>query len=127
MRGHEPLLAMRRRGVRPFDVWLTDSPPPRPLSDGTRMDWWALPKPQTAEVTIEPRDHPARTDLRFVVGMPVHVLIADPVRMRAFVAAAHGAGASCVFGTSHTFDPKRCEATETAFACHLPEGSTWQA
>ena len=59
--------------------------------------------------------------------MPVHVLIADSARMQAFVDAAKQAGAACVFGTSHAFDPKRCEAVETAFACHLPEGSTWPA
>lgn len=115
MRGHEHLLAMRRRGFRPDAVWLWDHPQPKPLSDGTRMDWWAFRDIRSAEVTLEPTDHPARADLRFVVGLQVHVMLADPDRMRAFVQACRDAGASQVFGSSHTFDPVRCEATEIAF------------
>lgn len=122
MRGHEPLLAMRRRGMRPPSVWLTDAPQPKPLADGTRLDWWAFGKLLPAEVTLEPGDHPLRTDLRFVVGMTVHLHLDDPERLRAFARACIDAGAVRVFGTSHTFDPKRWEATEVAFVA-LPEAA----
>lgn len=115
MRGHEPIIAMRRRGVRPASVWLTDAPPPKPLADGTRLDWWAFGKILPAEVSIEPGDHPLRTDLRFVVGLRVHVMLDDPERMHAFVQACRDAGAAQVFGASHAFDTKRWEATEVAF------------
>lgn len=127
MRGHEPLLAMRRRGVRPEAVWLTDFAPPRPLANGARLDWWALPRPQSAEVSLDPTDHPLRTDLRFVVGMQVFIDIADPQRMHAFVEAAKLAGAASVFGASHVFDARRRESQQVAFACHLPEDPPWQA
>lgn len=114
MRGHEPLLALRRRGFRPDAVWLWDYPQPKPLSDGTRMDWWAFRDIGSAEVTIEPTDHPARADLRFVVGLQVHVMLPDPDRMRAFVKACKDAGAARVFGSSQTVDLARFTATEVA-------------
>ena len=104
MRGHEPLLTMRRNGRRPSHVTLTDCPPPKPLSDGTRMDWWALSDVSGADVSIDPEDNPALVDLRFVVGMLVFVDIDDPQRMRKFVAACQSAGAERVFGSSHRID-----------------------
>lgn len=119
MRGHDVILAMRRRGVRPASVWLVDAPPHKPLADGTRLDWWAFGKAlrnlPPAEVSIDPTDYPARADLRFLVGMTVHVMLDDPDRMRAFVQACRDAGAAKVFGASHTYDPKRMVATEVAF------------
>ncbi len=126
MRGHEPLLAMRRRGFRPAAVWLVDSPPPKPLSCGTRLDWWAFRKPLAAEVFVEPADSAARADLRFVIGMQVHVQIANAGRMRAFAEAAMAAGASSVFGASHQVEERRGTATETAFVAWTKEAG-WLA
>jgi len=117
MRGHERLVALRRRGIRPPSVWLVDSPPPQPLADGTRLDWWAFTKPQPVEVSIDAADSPQRADLRFVVGLTVHVTIAEPQRMRAWVKACSDAGAARVFGSSHRVTVERGEpvATEIAF------------
>lgn len=126
MRGHEPLLAMRRRGLTPTSVWLVDTPPPRPLRDGTRLDWWAFRPALEAEVFIETADHPQRVDLRFVVGLPVHVQMADPVRMRAFAEAAQRAGAARVFGASHEVNPRTERATETGFTAWTKEAA-WLA
>jgi hypothetical protein len=126
MRGHEPLLAMRRRGFRPASVWLVDSPPPTPLLDGTRLDWWAFRDTPPAEIFVEPDDSPARVDLRFLLALTVHVLMPDADRMRAFVEAAKNAGAARVFGASHSYDPRREVATETAFAAWTKEAG-WLA
>lgn len=126
MRGHEPILALRRRGLRPSSVWLSDAPLPRPLPCGTRLDWWAFREPGPAEVCIEPADNPQRLDLRFLFGLPVHVLLDDPERMRALVDAAQRAGAARVFGGSHDFNPRRQRAEETAFAAWTKEAG-WLA
>lgn len=105
MRGHEPLIAMRRRGVRPNGmVCLSDHPQPKPLSCGSRVDWWAGGQCKHADITIEATDHPARADLRFVVGMDVSVSLPEPDRMRAFVRACRDAGARRVIGASYAID-----------------------
>lgn len=126
MRGHEPLIAMRRRGLRPQAVWLVDDAPEKPLHCGTRLDWWAFRDPQPAQVCIDPSDSPVRADLRFVLGLPVHVLMADQQRMRDFAEAAQRAGAASVFGASHVFNPRRQAAEETAFTAWTKEAG-WLA
>ncbi len=126
MRGHEALVDMRRRGVRPAAVWLTDIPPPRLLTGGAQRQWWACAAPLAAEVYVEPGDAAARSDLRFVIGMPVHVQMADEHRMRAFVDAAREAGALAVYGSSHRFDQERVESTEVAFTA-WERGAGWLA
>lgn len=91
MRRHEPLIAMRRRGMRPALVTLTDLPSTTP------WEAWreTLPFP---DVEIEPSDSPELVDLRFVVGLPVLVSIDDEQRMRRLVLAAEQAGAGRVYG-----------------------------
>lgn len=118
MRGHERLVALRRHGIRPPSVWLTDAPPPQPLADGTRLDWWAFTKPLPPEVSIDPADSPLRADLRFVVGLTVHVMLDDSDRMAAWVQACRDAGAARVFGSSHAVQVSRggdVTAAEVAF------------
>lgn len=90
MRGHLPLLAMRRRGLKPAFVTLSDIEPPA---------WpkWAELQP-FPDVCIEAADSPDLLDLRFVVGLPVVVSIDDETRMRRLVLAAEKAGASRVYG-----------------------------
>ena len=107
MRGHEALVEMRRRGVRPAAVWLSDIPPPRLLTGGSQRQWWACAAPVAAEVYVEPGDAAARSDLRFVV-------------------AAREAGELAVYGSSLSFDPLRCESTEVAFT-PWERGAGWLA
>lgn len=93
MRGHEAIVAMRRRGMRPEHVTLTDQVPLKPWS-GVE----AFP-----EVGIERADNPDRIDLRFLVGLPVFVKVfGDEPRMRRLVAAAERAGAEFVTGCVFT-------------------------
>lgn len=71
MTGHQPLIAMRRQGYRPEAVHLIDG-------DVVGLNEWqnhANPYTGTvqAEVRIAADDVPEALDLRWVVGMPVHV------------------------------------------------------
>lgn len=93
MRGHEPLLAMRRNGKRPAHVTLHSHA-------GRAHAWWAYPEGLPfPEVHVEPADTPELLDLRFLVGLPVIVDAgADVARMRRLVLAAESAGAERVYG-----------------------------
>ena len=92
MRGHEELLAMRRRGKRPAHVTLH-------AHDGRAYDWWAtaelMPFP---EVQIEPTDTPELLDLRFLVSLPVIVDCGPDIRrQQRFADTVHAAGAAAVY------------------------------
>ena len=62
MRGHEPIVALRRRGLKPASVWFTVS-----ASDVAWRDWptWN----DNAQVWVQPADSVPLLDLRFVVGL----------------------------------------------------------
>jgi len=85
MRGHEPLIAMRKAGRRPACVFLNDFL--------CQTDW-----PQygdSATVSIH-GDAPETLDLRFLVGMTVSVLATDENRARTILEACKAAGAEIV-------------------------------
>ena len=68
MRGHQALIAMRQAKKRPQGVWIT-------LGRSTDCLTWdkaadTLPYP---EIDILPSENPENLDLRFVVGLTVHV------------------------------------------------------
>lgn len=101
MRGHEPLLKLRRHGYKPRHVRLVDG-------DGKPFAWWRaeplcgpravselLPYP---EVAIGVEDSPERLDLRFVVGCDVFVQSASRERLLRLVLACEAVGARQVFG-----------------------------
>ena len=95
MRGHEALIAMRRRGMVPAMVFLHDEFP------FDCRDWQERPESIAhAVIHFEPDDRPARADLRFVVGLMVLVSFHDAARMRATVLACEAAGAKRVVGTA---------------------------
>lgn len=96
MRGHEPLLAMRRRGIRPVSVDLR-------TSAGKPLDWWAWREVQgLPDVVIEPGDVPESLDLRFVVGLQVTVCCdGQAERLKRLVLACEAAGAPRVLGYLH--------------------------
>lgn len=82
MRGHRPLIAMRRRGLAPAMVHIgTDQ-------DQLRMwrDWPDLSPAQPC-VQIDPDDVAAALDLRFVTALTVSVLGSDPQRVEAIAQA----------------------------------------
>jgi len=68
MRGHQALITLRREKKRPQGVWISHSPSPDCLAWHLTAD--TLPYP---EIEILPTESPATLDLRFVVGLTVHV------------------------------------------------------
>ena len=87
MRGHMPILAMRRAGLAPTMVTLSDYP----TETWSWRDW-----PQDtahAEVEIERADSIARLDLRYLVGLTVIVDGDNANRVNAIADAAERAGA----------------------------------
>lgn len=92
MRGHEALVAMRRRGVRPA---MAD------ISDGLDKlcawrDWpdWD----GTAHIEIQPADSIPLLDLRCLVGLFVFVWGLDAERVHQLHDACMAAGARAVMG-----------------------------
>lgn len=89
MRGHQPIIAMRSRGVHPATVHIGTDP------DGLRMwrDWPQL-DPRFACVQIDPGDIAAALDLRYLTRLTVSVVGSDPDRVAAIAEACrqHHAG-----------------------------------
>lgn len=68
MRGHEALLTLRREKKRPQGVWISHRRSPDCMKWHLAAD--TLPYP---EIEILPTENPENLDLRFVVGLIVHV------------------------------------------------------
>lgn len=101
MKGHHPIIAMRRRGVRPSLVWIdTDR-------DATRC-WrnWPAIDPTMAHVQVEPDDSAALLDLRWLVGLTVIVSGSDAQRVDAIGQACRDHDAGRVI-TASCADPAR--------------------
>lgn len=98
MRGHLPLIAMRRRGLRPamvdFSLGLD--------SMGCWKDWQSWTS--TAHVEVQPDDRIALLDLRFVVGLWVFVSGIDRARVESLHEACKAAGARSVMSALMAFD-----------------------
>lgn len=68
MRGHEALITLRREKKRPQGVWISHRRSPDAMV--WHLSATTLPYP---EIEILPSENPAALDLRFVVGLTVHV------------------------------------------------------
>ena len=107
MIGHEPLIAMRKTGIKPASVYVSDE-----VTQLTR-DWHAhrtlsgLPMQQHAPcIAIEDKDTVQRLDLRFLVGLVVFVSGSTEARAKAIFEACKRAGAARVIGC-HTATNRR--------------------
>lgn len=92
MRGHEALIELRRDKKRPQGVWITQ----KPSIDCMRWDKAieTLPYP---EIEILPNEIPESLDLRFVIGLTVHVAaVPDYKKAKRLHAALLEAGAKRV-------------------------------
>lgn len=65
MIGHQPIVAMRMRGVKPVHVWLDME------REGAFTRSWHRFIPDCAQVFVEPKDRVPQLDLRFLVGLSV--------------------------------------------------------
>ena len=95
MRGHEQLLAMRRRGMVPAIVFISCDPD----TLGEAGDWQAR-TPEMAAVVIEPADQPEMLDLRFLVGLLVKVDGLDAERVERVTQACIEAKAARVIAST---------------------------
>jgi hypothetical protein len=68
MRGHEALIDLRRDKKRPQGVWITQTPSKDCMTWHKSVE--TLPYP---EIEILPSEIPESLDLRFVIGLMVHV------------------------------------------------------
>lgn len=70
MTGHEMIIEMRKRHKRPKSVWVWLGINPLSLAAlwPDLPDFWAFP-----EVDVDPKDTIEALDLRFLVGLQVHI------------------------------------------------------
>ena len=110
MRGHENIIAMRMKGVKPAGmVWLCDYPiRPEAIE-------WQYPSDCTNPSVSVHGDAIGGIDLRFVVGLPVDVTGTDSARVKALAGACKRAGASMVIAN----DGKRFAMWKTGEAAWL--------
>lgn len=73
MTGHEQVIALRARGYKPAAIFLEDKPVPA-IGAGWELDAGGLPAVYVGA------DNPDRADLRFAVGLRVHLVANDPSR-----------------------------------------------
>lgn len=118
MIGHEPLIAMRRRGRAPAWVEIETMP----CADSRLAREWPQFLPQRAMLFVDPRESAARLDLRCVVGLCVDVQGEDAKRVSAVVAAAESAGARRVLGSVFR---RRGELCETVSRTDTEGRLTW--
>ena len=90
MRGHEPLVAMRLRGLQPASVHLNAN------GNSLSVDWTipACPgAPLHAELEVDPTETIGRLDLRCIADLTVHLNGSNPERVAALRDACIEAGA----------------------------------
>jgi hypothetical protein len=115
MRGHEPLLQMRRLGAKPRMVTLLTTPG----FDRWVSTWPAL-FPEYPEVEIGSDETPERLDLRCLVGLQVRVQGADEQRVERVARAAAAAGAARVIAAVHDEQLDLVRITDTQGALTWP-------
>lgn len=117
MRGHQPLIAMRMRGLCPTSAWLT-------LGTDPLKTWrdWPLMNPPLANIEINDREALSSLppQLRCLVGMVVVIDGEEPDRTLAVAQMALDAGAKRVFATFT--DP---ETRQRAGVFHTEENQQW--
>lgn len=91
MRGHEPLLALRRKGLKPRMVFIDAFED----SDNSWRDW-PTNDPTHPQIEVLADDSIAGLDFRFVVGLTVMVTGHDKARVNAIRGACIDAGAKRV-------------------------------
>jgi hypothetical protein len=90
MKGHENLIKMRLAGKKPNAIWVY-------LRDYPNWQFnWEFACPDKPEVFISPKDNLRLLDLRFAVGLTVHIIGNDEARTRDVLSALVAANAKRV-------------------------------
>jgi hypothetical protein len=96
MKGHENLIQMRLNGRKPKALWVyLQAQPKSDYHWDTFTSGLDMP-----EVFIEPRENIRTLDLRFVVGLTVHVVGGNEERVRAIVRALEDAKAKAIYAVA---------------------------
>jgi hypothetical protein len=101
VRGHEPIIELRRRGQRPVMIWID--------CDGYNPGFAALARmgfPVDDHVELQATDQPHRMDWRFVTGLVVKVDGSQERRVAAVARACAEAGARQVIAAWSTVQPR---------------------
>lgn len=126
MIGHEPLIAMRRQGLKP-DRAVIETDWGRGRERQCAAEWPAN-CPRSAWIFVEPTDSPRRIDLRFLVGMLVFVDGYDRDRLMAVFDACQRANAARVIAHHCRPNPDRYEHAHELLEILDTEGVlTWHA
>lgn len=121
MIGHEHLIAMRRRGLRP-DRATVETDWGLGLERECAQDWPSV-NPRSAFIFVQPEDWAAKLDLRCLIGMHVEVCGTDSARVRAVFDACVKAKAARVIGSTHRY---RGELVETFESIDTEGALTWR-
>ncbi|MBV8501949.1 MAG: hypothetical protein JO006_09540 [Paucibacter sp.] len=120
IRGHQPLIAMRMRGLRPDGVHITAG-----IDHGKGWRDWPQGSPWGTNASLEVRDDEPTSSLapafRCLVGLTVFVLGAAESRVDAIAEAAREAGAASVYAMTFS---DRHEPIAARF--YTPETPEWQ-
>ena len=74
MRGHDHIIAMRRRGFRPRWAYIDTF-----ADASTQLREWPEWSPRTAQIEVLPSEPLSSLDFRFVIGLPV-LITGAPLR-----------------------------------------------
>ena len=110
MRGHEPLIALRRQGLKPSLVDIDLEPCPW-RNWSTWPEWTTVP-----QIEVQPADSIRLLDLRFLVGLTVQVSGYEAARVWSMFDACRQAGAARVLGFVHRPSGGTAEARDSAMA-----------
>lgn len=121
MKGHQPLIAMRLRGVVPAMVWIDTEP-------DLLRSWrdWPRETPAHAHLEIEATDPLTRLDLRCITGLPVYVWGERPEVVEAVRVACIEFGASRVMTSVTETVGERLPRSETVLMTDTEGQLTWQ-
>lgn len=86
MRGHDHIIALRKRGITPAFVFINDYP--------CDVDWFEYHEHATVEIL--PSESIDLLDMRFVVGLTVSISGSDLERVKAIAQRCKDAGAAVV-------------------------------
>jgi hypothetical protein len=89
VRGHDEVIALRRRGLRPQMVWVNDG---RYMPD----KFWCYLRDCGElgdQIELDATDQPGRADLRWAIGLTVNLCGSDELRVGRFARALEQAGA----------------------------------
>jgi hypothetical protein len=95
VRGHDEVIALRRRGLRPPTVWIADG---RYMPD----KFWCYLRDCGElgdQVELDATDQPGRADLRWAIGLTVNLCGSDELRIGRFARAFADAGAARVIAS----------------------------